>query len=492
MVVKLGGEVKLSISDVVRVARLNEEVALSEEALGLMRDSRAVLEGLVAKGVSIYGVNTGLGELYNVTVGADEVAGKSMELLMDHAAGVGDHAPDDWVRGTMVVRAHQLSRGFSGVREVVVDTLIQLLNRGVVPIVPRFGSVGASGDLAPLAHIALAMLGRGMVRFRGVVVEAHKALREAGIPELRLSYKEALALINGNSYSTAVALLGLWDSLTLVKAAIASMALALEASGASTAPFNAVTDRTRLHPGERWVAGAVVNMVKGSSLVNMSGRLQDPYSIRCIPQVVGSILDSVNWAIETVTDEANSVSDNPIILGGGASSTCFFHGQYIALPVDLARVALSVLGNLVERLIMQLMRKEINNVGNYLANGPWRVGLMLTQYTAASLAGRLRELASPSTIHNIPTSGLQEDVNSMSANSAIKLHEANQALSMLVALLAYVSHAVLNAKGECGGCGELTRAVYRLIDGAVAGKPTINDAVGSIMGRLSELASLVQ
>ncbi|WP_291999296.1 aromatic amino acid ammonia-lyase [Caldivirga sp.] len=490
MVIELGGEVKISISDVVKVARQYEKVTISSKARDLINSSHDVLSRLVSSNVKIYGVNTGLGELYNISVNPSEVAEKSVELLIDHAAGVGDPAPDDWVRGAIMIRAHQLSKGFSGVREEVIDSMISLLNLNITPIVPKFGSVGASGDLAPLAHIALALLGVGNVKFRGKIVDAHYALKEAGMSELKLSYKEALALINGNSYSASVAMLGLWDSLMLVESATVAMVMTIEASGSNISYLKSVINPIRLHHGEKHVADLISRAIRG---VNFTfNRLQDPYSLRCIPQVLGSVLDLINWAVGMVTDESNSVSDNPILFNGEALSTCYFHGQYIALSIDSVNIALSVLGNLIERQIMQLMRREINGVGNYLVNGPWRVGLMLTQYTAAALAGRLRELATPSTVHNIPTSGLQEDVNSMSANSAIKLHDVNDVLSRLIALLAYVSYMVLKVKNDCRECGEVTRAAYSMIDKAIDGENIINNIVNAIRGILPNLAHLLE
>ena len=268
------------------------------------------------------------------------------------------------------------------------------------------------------------------------------------------------------------------------------MVMTIEASGSNISYLKSVINPIRLHHGEKHVADLISRAIRG---VNFTfNRLQDPYSLRCIPQVLGSVLDLINWAVGMVTDESNSVSDNPILFNGEALSTCYFHGQYIALSIDSVNIALSVLGNLIERQIMQLMRREINGVGNYLVNGPWRVGLMLTQYTAAALAGRLRELATPSTVHNIPTSGLQEDVNSMSANSAIKLHDVNDVLSRLIALLAYVSYMVLKVKNDCRECGEVTRAAYSMIDKAIDGENIINNIVNAIRGILPNLAHLLE
>ncbi len=371
MVVRIGVGTYITLEDVIRVSRNYEEVKLSNDALDAMERSRKVLEELIHGDVRIYGVNTGgLGDLYNVTVNPEDVAKYSLEMLIDHSTGVGDYAPDDWVRATMLIRAHQLSLGYSGIRGIVVERLIDFLNMKITPLIPRYGSVGASGDLAPLAHMALTLLGKGFVKYQGKVMPSAEALKLAGLEELRLSYKEALSLINGTSYSAAVASLGIWDSHKLLRAAVAVMALMIEASRASTTPLSVEANTTKLHKGEVEIARVMSELLNDSKNVNTSGRVQDPYSIRCIPQVLGSILDSLNWALHNVLNEANSVSDNPIIVNNNVYSTCHFHGQYIALSIDLLNMSLAVLGNLIERQIAQLLRREINGVSNYLANGP--------------------------------------------------------------------------------------------------------------------------
>ncbi len=320
-----------------------------------------------------------------------------------------------------------------------------------------------------------------------------EALKLAGLEELRLSYKEALSLINGTSYSAAVASLGIWDSYKLLRAAVAVMALVVEASRASIAPLSVEANATKLHRGgEAEIARVMSELLDDSKNVNTSGRVQDPYSIRCMPQVLGSVLDSLTWALRNVLNEVNSVSDNPIIINNSVYSTCHFHGQYIALSTDLLNTSLAVLGNLIERQITQLLRREINGVSNYLANGPWRVGLMLTQYTAAALSARLRELSTPSTVQNIPTSGFQEDVNSMSANSAIKLHEINSLVAQLIAILAYDTYMVASTNNACRNCGRMTTRIYDVINKYVAGgAQSHNEAITRLVGAIDELSSLI-
>ena len=490
MVVRIGAGITISLEDIIKVSRNYEEVRVSDEALSAMERSRKTLEELIHGNVKIYGVNTGLGDLYNVTVNPEDVAKYSLEMLIDHSTGVGDYAPDDWARATMLIRAHQLSMGYSGIRAVVAERLIDFLNMKITPLIPRYGSVGASGDLAPLAHIALTLLGKGFVKYQGKVMPSAEVLKLAGLDELRLSYKEALSLINGTSYSAAIASLGIWDAYKLLRAAVAVMALMLEASRAGTAPLSVEANSVKRHWGELEVARVLSGLVSDSGNVNTSGRVQDPYSIRCIPQVLGSILDALSWALRNVLNEANSVSDNPIIIGNSVYSTCHFHGQYIALSTDLLNTSLAVLGNLIERQVTQLLRREINGVSNYLASGPWRVGLMLTQYTAAALSAKLRELATPSTVQNIPTSGFQEDVNSMSANSAMKLHDINALIAQLIAILAYDTYVVINANNACTGCGRATTRIYGVINKYVTGTQSHSEAIARLVNAIDELSGI--
>ena len=489
MTVEVGG--RITLIDIINVARNHEEVKVSENSLLSMNESLRILEKAVNSGIKIYGVNTGLGDLHNVTVNPEDVAKYSLEMLIDHSIGIGDYAPDDWVRAAMLIRAHQLSLGYSGVRSQIVERLIQFLNLNITPLVPKYGSVGASGDLIPLAHIALALLGKGLVKYRNEIINSADVLRMLGLDELKLSYKEALSLINGTSYSASLASLGIWDAYILIKAVIAVIILMIEASRASIQPLSIEVNSIKLHHGESEVARVIQESLSDSGNINTSGRVQDPYSIRCIPQVLGPILDSLAWSLRNTMNEVNSVSDNPVVINGNVYSTCHFHGQYLALSTDLLNISLATLGNILERQIAQLMRREINNASNYLANGPWRVGLMLTQYAAASLAARLRELASPSIIHNIPTSGLQEDVNSMSVNSAIKLHEINSLLRWLTSLLAYVSYSVISVNNGCVNCSKTAARVYSIINNYINGSQTHHEAVVKLTNSINDLASLI-
>ncbi len=389
---------ELSSQDIINVARNSEKVILNDDSRIKIRKSRNTLEKLIKSGVRIYGVNTGLGELYNVTVKPEDIVTKSVNILLEHAIGVGDPAPADWIRATMLIRAHQLSLGYSGVREIVVDKLLEFLNRNITPIVPKYGSVGASGDLAPLSHIALALVGKGHVQINNSVMSAEEALKKLGIEPLNLSYKEALSLINGTSYSAGIAILGLNDSLELIKSFIAIFSLILDITDSNPLPCTKIVNSVKKHKGQIIIAEAIDELLKDKK-IGRTNRIQDPYSIRCVPQILGPVLDLLLWSINNVINEINSVSDNPIIINEHAYSSCHFHGEYIALSTDTVNGSMAVLGNLIERLISQLLRAEINKISNYLVKNPWSVGYMILQYTAASLTSRLRELSTFSTIH---------------------------------------------------------------------------------------------
>ncbi|MEM1597901.1 MAG: aromatic amino acid ammonia-lyase [Pyrobaculum sp.] len=431
MEVKIGK--RLTLEDVALVAQGRATVSLHEDAYRQIERSRALYYEAVEKGLPIYGVTTGLGDLVKVkteTVGED--------IIYQHSVGVGPPAPKSWVRAAILIRAHQLALGYSGVRIEVVRTLIDMLNKDVVPVVPTYGSVGASGDLAPLAHVALSIAGKGSVLINGKVVPAFEGLREAGIRPLSLDSREALALINGTAYSTAVAALAAWRMRNMLERYLQFLPWYLKvvrANGEALAPKAQV----KCHEGMRKIAESLLELGKGA-------RLNDPYSIRCVPQVLGAVVDSLKWASEILVNEINSPSDNPIFLEEGPIPTCHFHGQYVALASDVLAITIATWANLVERQIAQILRGEITGKADYLVNKPGEVGDMIYQYTAASIAARLRAYSSPYSVHNIPTSGLQEDVNSMSANAAVRLHEMLDALADLLSIQVVVTY---DASDEC-------------------------------------------
>jgi histidine ammonia-lyase len=451
MAVEIGK--RLEIGQVVQVALFNTEVTMPPDVEEKIETSRRLYLEALRRGEQIYGVTTSLGELVKV-----KTTPSGERILLEHAAGVGEVAPREWVRAALLIRAHQLALGYSGVRTKVVKTLVELLNKDITPAVPRYGSVGASGDLAQLSHIALTLIGRGYVLMDGVLLPAEEALKRRGIEPLDLDPREALALINGTSFSTAVLALAVWRTERLIEKYLETSALFLYAVGAN---WKALAKETQVkrHPGIEKVAG-MLECVGGGK------RLNDPYSIRCIPQIMGAVYDSVGWVRKIVEDEINSPSDNPIILPSGSRPTCHFHGQHIAIAADVLAIALAAWANLVERQTAQLLRGEVTGKPDFLATEPGSVGDMIYQYTAASLAAKIRALASPHSIHNIPTSGLQEDVNSMSLNAAVRLHDMLNLLRHLLSIHLVVSLDATN----CADCPPKTAELYQRLKSLTRGK----------------------
>jgi len=401
---------KLGIEEVAQVAALGAEVAVPPDVEYKIESGHGLYMEALRRGEQIYGVTTGLGDLVKV-----KTTPRGYLILLEHAVGVGELAPREWVRAAILVRAHQLALGYSGVRTRVVKALVDLLNKHITPAVPKYGSVGASGDLAQLSYIALVLIGEGYVVDGDAVVEAKEVLRRKGVEPLDLDPREALALINGTSFSTAVLAMAVWRMEKLLERYLEALPLFLQAVRASWKALARETQVKR-HPGMKKVAEALECPRDGK-------RLNDPYSIRCIPQILGAVYDSLLWARKIVEDEINSPSDNPIFTPSGPMPTCHFHGQYVAIVADVLAIALVTWANLVERQTAQLLRGEITGKPDFLAAEPGSVGDMIYQYSAASIAAKIRAWASPHSIHNIPTSGLQEDVNSMSLNAAVRLHD---------------------------------------------------------------------
>ena len=451
MVVEIGK--RLAVEDVAQVAALGAEVTVPPDVEQKIESSHWLYLEALRKGEQIYGVTTGLGDLVKV-----KTTPHSDRILLEHAVGIGEPAPREWVRATILIRAHQLALGYSGVRTKVVKTLVELLNKDITPAVPKYGSVGTSGDLAQLSHIALVLIGEGYVVDDGVLVEARGVLRRKGVEPLDLDPREALALINGTSFSTAVLAMAVWRAEKLMKRYLEALPLFLQAVGAN---WKALVGETQVksHPGIKKVAEAL-ECPRGGK------RLNDPYSIRCIPQILGAVYDSLLWTRKIAEDEMNSPSDNPIFLPSGPMPTCHFHGQYVAMAADVLAIAFATWANLVERQTAQLLRSEITGKPDFLAAEPGSVGDMIYQYSAASIVAKIRALASPHSIHNIPTSGLQEDVNSMSLNAAVRLHDMLDLLRHLLSIHLVVSLDATN----CTECPPKTAELDQKLKSLTRGK----------------------
>ncbi len=416
----------LTIEDVVKVARHNQPVELAENALDGILSSRDVIESMVKDGRTVYGVNTGFGDLSDVCIEAEHLTKLQVNLIRSHSAGVGLPFSNEVVRGMMLLRANALAKGFSGVRLDVIEMLIDMLNAGVTPIVPQQGSVGSSGDLAPLAHMALVMIGEGEAIYKGEQIDGREALDRAGIKPLVLQAKEGVALINGTQPMSAVGSLVIYDALNLVKDACIAASMSLEALKGTRVALDERIHNVRRHEGQTDVARAMLEILRDSE-INQShadcGVVQDAYSLRCIPQVLGASLDAIRYAQDTLEIEINSATDNPLVFSEGNDivSGGNFHGQPIALAMDFVGIALSEIANISERRVNRLVNPNLSGLPAFLTTeGGLESGMMIAQYTAAALVSENKVLAHPASVDSIPTSADQEDHVSMGTICARK------------------------------------------------------------------------
>lgn len=405
-----------------------QRVVLPESAHATIRDSAAAIEAIVARGVAAYGINTGFGKLAKTRIPEAQLEQLQRNLILSHAVGTGEPMSDATVRLVMAMKAASLARGHSGVRPVVIDTLLALLNAGIMPLIPSKGSVGASGDLAPLSHMTLALMGQGEVRMDGRVMPAAAALQAAGIVPLALAAKEGLALINGTQVSTALALHGLFMAERLLEAGHLIGALSVDAARGSDTPFDARIHALRGQPGQIASAAVTRGLLQGSEirrshLVN-DERVQDPYSLRCQPQVMGACRDLIAQAARTLLFEANAVTDNPLVFAdtGEVLSGGNFHAEPVAFAADSLALALAEIGALSERRIALLIDSTLSGLPPFLVDNPGlNSGFMIAHVTAAALASENKSLAHPASVDSLPTSANQEDHVSMATFAARRL-----------------------------------------------------------------------
>ncbi|RLI50697.1 MAG: histidine ammonia-lyase [Candidatus Thorarchaeota archaeon] len=439
MTVTIDGE-SLTIEDVVRVARHGEDVTLTDDARMKIEKSRQVIEAAIREGRTVYGVNTGFGDLANVSIAASDVADLQVNLIRSHSVGVGEPFPEEVVRGMMLLRANALAKGFSGVRLEVVETLLRMLNRGVTPVVPQQGSVGSSGDLAPLAHMVLVMIGEGEAFLEGKRMDGAEAMRRADIPLVVLQAKEGVALINGTQPMTAVGVLAIHDALRLVSDATVAGAMSLEALRGTRAAYDARIHAVRPHEGQVDAARALLSILADSE-INRShadcGKVQDAYSLRCFPQVLGASIDAIRYVSSVLEVEINAATDNPLVFpdDGTVVSGGNFHGQPVALAMDFLSIALSEIANIAERRINRLVDPKLSGLPPFLTrNSGLQSGMMIAQYTAASLVSENKVLAHPASVDSIPTSAEQEDHVSMGTIAARKARQILENVKNVVAI----------------------------------------------------------
>ncbi len=418
----------VSLADLRSVWQDGTTVALTDDARRRIAEAQEFIDEVVAHGDRVYGVNTGFGQLATVRIENDELAHLQDNLVRSHAVGVGEDLDDDIVRLVMLLKVVALAEGFSGVRLELVETLCALINNKIYPRIPARGSVGASGDLAPLAHMAGALIGIGEVRVNGNLVPAATALRTAGIEPLRLAPKEGLALLNGTQVSTALALAAVFRTENLLAAALIAGAMSSDAVQGSDTPFDRRIQSVRGHGGQIAVAGVLRELMAGSDIRASHlecDRVQDPYSVRCQPQVIGACLDVLRHVCSVLQTEANAVTDNPlvfadskVVLSGGN-----FHAEPVALAADYLALAIAEIGALSERRIALLIDSHLSGLPPFLVRHEGlNSGFMMAQVTAAALASENKSHAHPASVDSLPTSANQEDHVSMATYAARRLH----------------------------------------------------------------------
>jgi len=437
----------LTPADVERVARHHQRVHLSDEAIANIALSRGIAEGVMADGLPHYGLNTGFGSFSRQRISDPDLRDLQRNLIRSHAAGIGDPFPADVVRAMMLLLAASLSRGHSGVRPETVAQVIGLLNADVTPVVPSIGSCGASGDLAPLAHVALVLLGEGRAVVDGREVSGAEAIRHAGLEPLTLESKEGLALINGTHLMAARAALLLCDFDRLFPAALVAAAMSIDACRATDAFLDPRVHIVRNQPGQIDVAQRLRDLLAGSQIIPShrlnDPRVQDPYSLRCAPQVLGAALDAARYVRQAVENELGAVTDNPLVFTGSAAeppaivSAGNFHGMPMAIALDVMAIALTHIAGIAERRVYHMLSGFDPDAGlpPFLSPVPGlHSGLMIAQYTAAACCNELIGLAAPASVANLTTSAGMEDYNSWGPRSAAKAARALELTRSVVAI----------------------------------------------------------
>jgi len=464
----------LRFDDFYDVVLRSRRVALDPRAARAMARSRRLVERMIARKQVVYGVTTGVGSLSTEHIDPDQARQLQLNVVRSHACGVGEPMSVEETRGLMLLRAMGLGRGLSGVRPAVAQLLCEFLNRGIHPVVPSRGSVGASGDLAPLAHVALALVGEGEVlvggmRGRGRRMSAGRALREMRLRPIVLEAKEGISLVNGTQGMLALGLLALRQAEILVDTADVAGALSLDALRGSPVAFDERLQRARPHPGQLATAQNLARLNHGSAIRESHRdcpRVQDAYSLRCMPQVHGAVRDSLAHVRRVLAIELNAVTDNPLVFvrEGEVISGGNFHGQPLATALDLAAIALAQLGGISERRIDRMVNPLTSDLPAFLARAPGiESGFMLAQVTAAALASENKVLAHPASVDSIPTSGNKEDYVSMGMTAALKLKPllANVAAILAIELLAACRALDLLAPLKSGRLAEKARTLVR-------------------------------
>ena len=443
----------LTIEDVVAVAEGRERVGIAVEALDLMKRSRDRVESAMRGTKPVYALNTGVGLLANIRLEDHEIEVMQINLIRSHCCGVGAPLPVKVVRGMMLIRANVLAKGLSGIRAVVAERICDLLNCGITPVVPSRGSVGASGDLAPLAHMALALIGEGQAEYQGEVLDTAVCMQRAGLEPLKLDGKEGISLLNGTQAMLSIGCLRLKELEGLFYAAQTTAALSIEALRGTPAAFDARLHAARAHAGQVLSAQHLLQLLEGSAIPRTQGegsRIQDAYCLRCIPQVHGAAWDTMQFARGVFEIELNSATDNPLVFEDAIVSGGNFHGAPLALALDYLAIAVCQLAGISERRTERLLNPSLNEgLPAFLASQPGiESGMMMAQVTAAALVAEMRVLASPASTGSIPTSGNQEYFVSMGMTSGLKLEQSADLARIVIAIELLAAARALDIRAD--------------------------------------------
>jgi histidine ammonia-lyase len=502
--IQIDGE-RLTLDELYRIALDGAELAIAPAAHAKMNASRAVIERVIESNAAVYGVNTGFGKMATVRISRDEIRQLQVNLVRSHACGVGVPLTVPATRALMALRANALVKGFSGVRPVVPETLVAMLNRGVSPVIPSQGSVGASGDLAPLAHLAQVAIGEGEAIYQERQLSGGEAMRAAGIAPLALEAKEGLALLNGTQAMLALLALSLREAEIAADTADVATALSLDALRGSPAAFDVRIAKVRPYAGHAIAARNLEKLTRGSEIreshrsPDRDPRVQDPYSLRCAPQVHGAVRDALAQVRATVSIELNSATDNPLVFAesGEVISGGNFHGQPLAMAADQMAVALATLGGISERRIEQMTNPQTSQLPAFLVReAGLNSGFMILQVTAAALASEMKILAVPHSVDSIPTSANQEDYVSMGMGAARRIEPmlANLRNILAIELLAACQGidllAPLRTGPETRKAYEIVRSLSKTVDADRSLAPDIEAVSGTVAnGTFSALLS---
>lgn len=435
----------MTLAEIRNIWRGAVQLSLPESAVSDMQASAAIVQKIIAKGDPAYGINTGFGKLAQQRIPDEDLEQLQKNLILSHSVGVGEPLSANIVRLIMALKVGSLARGFSGIRPKVVQTLLDILNAGVVPHIPAKGSVGASGDLAPLSHMTLTLIGEGQAHYQGQWMSAQQALQKAGITPIVLEAKEGLALINGTQVSTALALHGLFKAEQLFANAVVAGALSVDAAKGSDAPFDERVHLIRGQPGQIHVAKLYRQLLAGSAIrashVENDNKVQDPYSLRCQPQVMGAVYDLLQQASQTLLTESNAVTDNPLVFAGqnGEPDVVIsggnFHAEPVAFAADIIALAIAEIGALSERRVALLIDSSISGLPPFLVpSAGLNSGFMIAHVTAAALASENKSLAHPASVDSLPTSANQEDHVSMATFAGRRLEDMAENTATIVAI----------------------------------------------------------